>query len=109
MALKYKSEFESDKKNLAEVDNKGSCSFIASCQGYSHRLGDVKICRATFGNLSVSFCCTVMSCGALVQMACLSATEAHLNCSLTKGLSLFKEEIYSADTRRLCICHIRMS
>lgn len=76
MALKYKPELESDKKeNLAEADNKESCSFIASSQGYSHRLGDAKICRATFGNLSASFCCTVTSCGALVQMACLSATQ----------------------------------
>lgn len=59
------------------MDSKVSCSFITSCQRYSHRLGDVKISRATFGNLSASFCCTVVSCGALVQVARLSATQRH--------------------------------
>lgn len=57
------------------MDNKVSYCFIASCQRYSRRLGDVKICRATFGNLGAPFCCTLMSCGAFVQMTSLSATQ----------------------------------
>lgn len=74
MTPKYKSELESAKK-LAEMVNKVTYCFIASCQRCSHRLGVVKICGAIFKNLCVPFFSTPTSCGAFVQMTYLSAMK----------------------------------
>lgn len=82
MTPRYKSGLESA-KTLAEMDNKVTYCFIASCQRCSHRLGVVKICRAIYKNLCPFLLRTKKLWGLCPNDLSVSYAEVHLNYSFT--------------------------
>lgn len=105
---KHKSELESAKK-LTEMDSNVTHYFIASWLRCSHRLGVMKICGALLRRLGVPFCSSLTCCRAFLQRLVCQLHWVYLNCSLTKGGSLFREESYHTHSVVQCVCHTTMN